>query len=115
MKNTLIQLGQKVNEFVDAYLKTVPTDTVYPYGKYNFLIPTTSFKTQTGDFTIDVYSNNVAEAINIADDIWKGLDGYTYSDINTSLYVRQSFMTTIEDIEKIHTISLTFMVLFEEE
>lgn len=115
MKNTLIKLGQKANEYVDAYFKTVATGTSYPYGKYNFLIPATSFKTQTGDFTIDIYSNNVAEVMNIADEIWKDLNGYTYSDANTSFYVRQSFMTTIEDIEKIHTISLTFMVLFEEE
>lgn len=115
MRNTLIKLGAKVNEYVDAYYKTVSTTAVYPYAKYNFLIPTTNFKTQTGDLTIDVYSTNVGELIGIVDSIWKGLNGYTYSDANTSLYIRQSFITTIEDDEKVPVISLTFTVLFEEE
>ena len=115
MKNTLIKLGQKLNEYGDAYFKTVATNVAYPYMKYNFLIPATNYSTQTGDFTVDVYSDNVAEVIDLADSVWKGLNGYCYADGNTSLYVRQTLTVTTEDENHVTVTSLTFQVLFEEE
>lgn len=116
MKHTAQKLYEKLSEYGNVYDSAAEGGANYPYIVYRFIVPSTGFKTQTGDLTIDIWGNSNQSVIELADTIWKGLDNYTYSDVNTSLYVRQSFSNIVPDEdETIFRRQLTFLVLFEEE
>lgn len=116
MKHTTQNLYEKLSEYGNVYNSVAEGGINYPYIVYNLIVPATTFKTQFGDLTVDVWSNTNASALELADTIWKGLNGYVYADANTSIYVRQSFSNVVPDEdETIHRRQLTFVVLFEEE
>lgn len=115
MKNTIAQLYTKLSEYGTVYNKFAPDSASYPYMVFDFIVANTNFKTQTADLTVNIWSDSMQESIELQDEVWKGMDGYSYSG-DTSLYVRQSFATTIEDVDPtINRRQVSFMVLFEEE
>lgn len=115
MKHTITALFNKLKTYGEAYNMIAPGTAGPIYAVFDFTIPLTEFETQSGELRVNIWSNTLAGATELADTIWKGMNHYTYSDANTTFSVRQELLNTIPDVdENIHRRQLTFLVLFEE-
>jgi hypothetical protein len=116
MIGVITQLTAKIKALgYDIMFEFVPNSVDYPYISYDFDIVTTFFKTQTADFSLKVWSSDLAECVAISDAIWKTLDGYSSGIANGALYVRQGLnqkINTSRDNEFGRL--LVFTVIFEE-